>query len=423
MKKRFIAVCLAALMALALAACETGSGTSGGTADGGLGVDEIVIGYVGAITGPSAALGQPIHEIAQWTIDEMNKNGGINGVPVRYVYRDDTGDPTKAATYVRELVEREGAMFMLGPCNSTCVAASLDYLTEEKIVTMLCSASATNLIDPEAFPYMFRTQVNNDIMAEALVRDAKNGGFENVVVIGDNGTLGSDGIAATEKYAEDYELALASSVQFAPGAVDMTPVAQDIVSADADLVIGFSTGADAAKVVAALDRVGHTGKYFYLGYMGTTLPNFAELAGEEPTKNVTSQGLLCASIGEDEVDDPKLGAAQEWYDMVADTFGEYYLDGSGRTWGWIESARAYDCLQMFKWAIEETNSVDPDTIKEKLEDMENFESVIYTSGYTMGEDHEGFNVEELVNCYQGQYLYDVGTLRGEPITVRCTLFD
>ena len=443
MKKRFLAFCLVLIMLLSLAACaeggETGTpaatdsdapsaDTSADTSEEvseepDLGVDEIVIGYVGPITGPYAGLGLAIHEIAKYTVEEINKAGGIMGVPVKYVFRDDTGDPTKSATYIKELVELEGATLMLGPANSTCVAASLDYLTENKVVTLLCSASAANLIDPEAYPYMFRTQVNNDIMAEALIKSAIKGEYENVVLVGDNGTLGSDGIAAMEKYAEQYGLEFATTVEFAPNAVDMTPVAQNISNANADCVAAFATGADAAKIVAALDRVGMTGNYWYLGYMGTALANFTELAGEEPTQYVSYQGLKCGSVPEGD-EEPDLGHAQAWYDMMYETFGDYKIDGSGRTWGWIEAGRAYDCLMLFKYTIEQSASVDPDVIKEALEKVNEFASVLYESGYTFtATDHEGFSSDELANCLMGQYLYDVGSLKGEPVTVRTTMFD
>jgi|HigsolmetaAR203D_1030402.scaffolds.fasta_scaffold00340_26 branched-chain amino acid transport system substrate-binding protein len=418
MNKRFLLFCAALLLLIPLGACSAGSGSGGGNPK------EIVLGYVGPITGPYAGLGLPIHKIAEYAVEEINKSGGINGIPVRYVYRDDTGDPTKSANYVRELVEKEGATLMLGSANSTSVAAALDFLTENKIITMLASASAVNLIDPEKYPYMFRTQVNNEIMAEGLVQSAIKGGYKSVVLVGDNGNLGTDGIAYTKKYAEQYGLTFADIVQFTPGSADMTPVAQNVARANADAVIGFATGQDAARIVAALDRVGMTGKYMYLGYMGTALANFADLAGEEATRYVTYQGLKSGSVPEDEPE-PELGYAQAWYDTMIETFGDYNPDGSGRNWGWIEAGRAYDCIMLMKYAIEKAQSTDPDKVKEALETVgPEFKSVLYESGYEFGpNDHEGFNANELANCYMGRIVANVGKIKGEPVTVRATMFD
>lgn len=436
MKKRMFATVLTVLLALSLTACG-GAPSPGASTDPApanptsaadpsatdLGVDEIVIGYVGAITGPSAALGAPVHEITKYAVDELNENGGICGVPVRYVYRDDQGDPTKATTYVQELVYKEGVNLMLGPVNSTCVSANLDFLTENEIVTFLCSASATELVDPEAYPYMFRTTVVNNFMAEGLVLSALKGGYENIVLLADNTTTGSDGMTYLKKYAEQNGMPYAAAVEYTAGAVDMTPVAQQIASAGADCIVSFALGADAAKIVGALDRLDMTGKYDFLSYMGGVVPNFAELAGDVATDNVFYQGLKCGSVVDGD-EAPNLGYSQAWYDRVSDTFGEYRIDGSGRTWGWIEAGRAYDCIQIMKAVIEQTGSLDADALKEAIENTGTFDSVLYETGYSFGVgDHEGFDPNELANCYMGRYVQDIGDLRGEPITVRNPKFD
>ena len=90
--KKLLAILLALAMIVSLAAC---GGTSNEPAEPQepatktLDKDEIVIGYVGAQTGPSAGLGYGIDQILRWGIEELNKDGGILGVPVRYDERED----------------------------------------------------------------------------------------------------------------------------------------------------------------------------------------------------------------------------------------------------------------------------------------------------------------------------------------------
>lgn len=429
MKKRLLALVLALAMAVSLAACgnEPGgdpTGASGApSGETGLGVDEIVIGYVGAITGASASLGAPVHEMLVYAVEELNKEGGICGVPVRYVYRDDQGDPTKATTYCQELIYKEGVDLMIAPVNSTCVSANLDLLTDEKIITFICSASATELVDPENYPYVFRTTVVNDFMAEDLVVSAQKVGYERIVLLGDNSTTGIDGIKYLQEYCEQYGVEYVDTVEYTMNAVDMSPVAQRIADANADCVLSFALGTDAANIVGALDRVGMTGKYDFLSYMGGVVGNFEELAGTDATDNVYYQGLKSGSVSADDPD-PDLGYGQEFYDFINDTFGEAPVDGTGRTWGWIPAARAYDCVKILKAAIEEANSMDPDVLKETIEGFTSFESVLYESGYSFGPgDHEGFNREEIANCYMGNYVSNVGQIREETVAVRNDKFN
>jgi len=421
MKKRVLALLLASLLILSMSACGNPAGTAN-TGEG-LGVDEIVIGFVGPITGPAAGLGLPIDEICKAAFAQINEEGGILGVPVRYVSRDDQYDPTLSITYVKELVEKEGCTLMIGSASSTCVASVLDYLTENQVNTLLCSASATELVNPDLYPYMFRTQVTNDTMAEDLVRRALQGEFQHVVLIGGNDSVGSDGVSASKKYAQQYGLTFDDVIEFTPGTADMTPVAQQIAAKNPDAIISFALGADAAKIVAALDRVGQTGKYIYLGYMGAALGNFADLAGVEPTQYVFYQGIRTCSttLGNE---NPDVGVAQEWYDYIQAEFGEYYLDGSGRTWNWFGAGRAYDCIMILKYAIEQANSLDPDAIKEAIEGIRDFDSVVYTAKYNFSPtDHEAFDISELCQCYMGQYVYNIGKIHEEPIAVLSTDLD
>ena len=207
------------------------------------------------------------------------------------------------------------------------------------------------------------------------------------------------------------------------GAVDMSPVAQRIADANADCVISFALGTDAANIVGALDRVGMTGKYDFLSYMGGVVGNFEELAGTDATDNVYYQGLKSGSVIADDPN-PNLGYGQEFYDFITDTFGEAPADGTGRTWGWIPGARAYDCILLLKAAIEEANSMDPNLLKETIEGFTNFKSVLYESGYSFGpDDHEGFGRNEIANCYMGNYVWNVGQIREEAVAVRNDKFD
>lgn len=425
MKKRLLAIVLALAIAASLAACSGEGGKPSETPGGktGLDVDEIVIGYVGAITGPSAGLGAPVHEMVAYAVEEINQDGGICGVPVRYVYRDDQGDPTKATTYCQELVYKENVDLMIAPVNSTCVSANLDLLTDEKIITFICSASATELVDPEKYPYMFRTTVVNNFMAEDLVASAKKVGYKNIVLLADNSTTGIDGMRYMKDYCKEFGVEYVDAVEYTMGSVDMSPVAQRIADANADCVISFALGTDAANIVGALDRVGMTGKYDFLSYMGGVVGNFEELAGTDATDNVYYQGLKSGSVIADDPN-PNLGYGQEFYDFITDTFGEAPADGTGRTWGWIPGARAYDCILILKAAIEEANSMDPDILKKTIEGFTNFKSVLYESGYSFGpNDHEGFDRNEIANCYMGNYVWNVGQIRAEAVAVRNDKFD
>ena len=97
MFKKFAAVVLALAMVLSLAACGGSNYTSGNT--------EFVIGVSGPLTGPAAVYGTAVKNSAQMAVDEINANGGLNGVKFKLVATDDTHDATKVAANYASMLE------------------------------------------------------------------------------------------------------------------------------------------------------------------------------------------------------------------------------------------------------------------------------------------------------------------------------
>ena len=97
MFKKFADVVLALAMVLSLAACGGSNYTSGNT--------EFVIGVSGPLTGPAAVYGTAVKNSAQMAVDEINANGGLNGVKFKLVATDDTHDATKVAANYASMLE------------------------------------------------------------------------------------------------------------------------------------------------------------------------------------------------------------------------------------------------------------------------------------------------------------------------------
>lgn len=415
-KKRFLALMLVLVMALSLVACggekeepapEKETPVVGeekepaGEVEWVPDVDTIKIGYVGAMTGPSSAMGQSGEQGAVLAIEEINANGGVGGVMLEYIGRDDEADPTKSFTFVEELIYKEEINMLIGAPNSACVAASLDTITENGIINFLCTATAANIIDPVAYPYTFRLTSTNDIQAESLVQMAVNGDYEKVIVIGDTSALGIDGFAATKKYAAEYGLEIAEYISYTADDADLSAVANSIKNAGADLVIAWALGTDAAKIVRVLDRIDYMeGKCEIIGYTGLYSQTFTDLVADIETDNVTYLGLSAWSIAPGA---EKLGdKTQATYEKLNAKYGEYKLDGSGRTSIFGDANRAYEAVYLYCEMIEKTQSMDSDVIKEALEAYGpgyEVKSYDWEGGFSFADDdHEAFNADQMCKC-------------------------
>ena len=89
-KKVVSAVLVSALAVSMMAGCGSKSGSSDSKSD------VFKIGGIGPMTGDAAAYGEAVDNGAKLAVEEINKNGGINGKQVEFKTEDDQADAEKA---------------------------------------------------------------------------------------------------------------------------------------------------------------------------------------------------------------------------------------------------------------------------------------------------------------------------------------
>lgn len=125
-----------------------------GTANHGCnGKDPIRIGFVAGTSGRVADLGISGRDAAQLVIEECNRNGGIDGRPVRLIVKDDRQNADTARQVVKELID-EGVAAMVGPMTSDMAVAVTPLLNEAHLVTVSPTATTQSLSGKD--DYFFR---------------------------------------------------------------------------------------------------------------------------------------------------------------------------------------------------------------------------------------------------------------------------
>jgi branched-chain amino acid transport system substrate-binding protein len=100
---RIAHILAAAVLALPLAACGSGSGSDSGPINIGS-----VSSLSGAVTFPEASAA------ARAVFDEVNAKGGIKGRKISYTAADDKGDPASAALAARDVIQNKKAVALAG---------------------------------------------------------------------------------------------------------------------------------------------------------------------------------------------------------------------------------------------------------------------------------------------------------------------
>ncbi|HEX3405333.1 MAG TPA: ABC transporter substrate-binding protein [Acetobacteraceae bacterium] len=92
------------------------------------------IGMVDPITGSLSALATSEVEGAKWTVEDLNKKGGILGRPVELLVEDSANDTGTGVQKTRKLIERDNVDAILGDVNSGIAYAMMAVTAEKKVL-------------------------------------------------------------------------------------------------------------------------------------------------------------------------------------------------------------------------------------------------------------------------------------------------
>ncbi len=349
-RKAFISALLGASMMLSLAACGSSSAatTAGDAAD----TDgKIVIGVISPNTGALAAYGNGIVTGADLAVEQINASGGILGHEVELIKTDDQSDPTECLNAFNSLVA-QGVGLIVGSATSGCTSAITDAANEEEICLLAPTATADSITTEDDF--IFRACYADSFQGAIAAAYAKQSGYDKVGVV----------YCAADVYSKGlYDSFSAACAKYGIEVVD----AQSTASLD----VQDYTNQFAAMVKAGVDFVYAP---FYYDVIGPYVVPQARAAGYT--------GIIMGADGYDTTPDYVVDGA----DLTA--FNKVYWtnhydpsDTSEKVSSFVKayeakygsipsafSATGYDCVYMYKAAIEAAGSYESTAVRDALAD-------------------------------------------------------
>ena len=163
MRRSWIGMAIATGAWLALAAC--GSGGNGGSptaSDVGVTKTQITLGATVPLSGPAAAYGT-IAKASEAYFNYVNAHGGVNGRKIKYVYLDDSYDPSKTVPLTHQLVEQSQVFLTFGGLGTQAQTSVQQYLNAKKVPQVFVASGATTFAaghdaSGHNYPYTFGWQ-------------------------------------------------------------------------------------------------------------------------------------------------------------------------------------------------------------------------------------------------------------------------
>lgn len=134
--------------------------------------DDIRVGAYLSLSGPDSTFGTDTREGIELAVEEVNAAGGVKGKKVRVLYEDDKSTTQEASQKVRQLIDRDKVIAVLGEVASSRSLVGGLVANNAKVPMVSPSSTANDVT--QGREYVFRTCFTNDQQGKVAARFVKN---------------------------------------------------------------------------------------------------------------------------------------------------------------------------------------------------------------------------------------------------------
>jgi len=133
------------------------------------------------LTGDAAVYGEWDTQGIELAVEEINANGGVNGMQIKVIHEDDQLDPKTAASALNKLITVDKVPAVIG-ADASSVTLAIAPIAEKNHVVLITPESAAISIS-NAGDYIFRVFPSNAAEGTKLVELASNLNITNGAIL------------------------------------------------------------------------------------------------------------------------------------------------------------------------------------------------------------------------------------------------
>jgi branched-chain amino acid transport system substrate-binding protein len=352
----------------------------------------VKLGAIYSITGKGAEWGEHSKIATEIAVEEINRAGGIGGLPVEVLVQDTGTEVAPAISLARKLILEDKVLAILGPCFSSefeALAPLLDRL--KTVIVSQCSAKpGISALSTWAFR---NTLTSDKQLAPAVEIWQKRYGIKTAAIIYDSAdsVASSEGSAVLPALLKKAGIEVKESLTYQTKDIDFSAQITRVKALNPD---GIALGAcyqQAANIVREARKQGL--KQPFLAGACTGSPEFAKLVGKD------GENSVIGSAGWP--DDPKPKTA---------AFLKKFMEKSGGKKPNYGGMRSYDNVYIMKWVVERggvTNDAkdldaDRDRVRVGWTKVKDFDGI--TGLTTINAERDGGGKSTVLTVKDGQFV-------------------
>ncbi|GGG38402.1 ABC transporter substrate-binding protein [Caldovatus sediminis] len=214
---------------------------------------ELKVGITTFLSGPASVFGVPARHTAEMLFEEINRAGGIGGVPVRALFVDEAPGTDHLVGEFRRLVQNEGVHVMFASISSGSCLACTPLSDELRKTTILWDCGTQRIFEEGRHPYAFRTQgyATPEVLAPLLYLLKTRPDFRTLAVINQDYAWGRDSWEIWKTAMDALKPGVRVVAELFPrlGAPDYSTEVTRLLAARPDVIYSTHWGGDLVTLV------------------------------------------------------------------------------------------------------------------------------------------------------------------------------
>ncbi len=323
--------------------------------------ESIKIGFIAPLTGFGASWGIEEKHAMELAIEEINSAGDTLGKRLEVIYEDGKCDAKTASIAAQKLISIDRVNFLMSSCSAETLAAG-EIADRAKI--NLIAVWSTNPQISGMSEYVFRNSHSDEDSAQIIAEDM-NTKYTSVGIITE---LGDYSAGMKEAFKKHYTGTLYSEDAL-PHSTDVRTQVQKIMSHNPQAI--FINANESGSAIAILNQLEQR------KYKGAIYGNYVGSIPE--IRNIPfAKGMTYPADPEI----PNTSKKEKIFSTYKERFGQPTFD--------FAVSVTYDSVYVLKRAIDDTKSIDSETIQNYLHTLTDFDGVLGTYGFNKNGDATGY---------------------------------
>ncbi|PUB10947.1 amino acid/amide ABC transporter substrate-binding protein (HAAT family) [Paenisporosarcina sp. OV554] len=387
MKRKFTQL---AVVSTLLASILTGCAGEGGSSSS-AGGDTIKIGANLELSGGVASFGSSISKGIDLAVEEINKDGGVDGKDIEIIKVDNKSEGSEATSAAIRLTSKDKVTAIIGAATSGNTVAQAQIANDNKTILLTPSGTSPNVTvneDGSVNEFAFRTSFIDPFQGTVAANFAANElKIKNVAIYADSSSDYAKGLA--KSFKETFEAAggkIVATEAYVTKDTDFRSTLTRIKSAKPDFIFIPGYYEEVGLIVKQAREMGIDVPL--MGADGWDSPKLVELAGAEALNNTFITNHYSS-------EDP-----DEKIQTFVKNFSDKYDGASPDAF----NALGYDSVYLLADAIERAGDLDTTKIKDALAETKDL--ALVSGNVTIDEQHNPIKSATILEYKDGKQVFN-----------------